>query len=325
LYSDYLFEAVAIAQQAGVPIKLQWTREDDMAHDYYRPAGFHNLTASLDNDGRLTGWRNHFVTGGSDDKKASRWGSYSDEAFPRKLVPNYQVNQSVLLQTVPTGAWRAPISSALAFVINGFLDEVAVAANKDLKTLYMELLATDDELPSAFFDPFVPARARAVIEEVCSITGWGKALAGNRALGLSFYYCHSGYFAEIAEVELQDNKGIKVHKVTVVGDVGPIINMSMAVNQCQGAVIDGISAMAAQQITLEGGQALEGNFDQYPLLRMFQAPEVDVHFIQSDNTPSGLGEPALPPVAGAIVNAIYAINGERVRKLPLSQSGYRFI
>jgi len=325
LYEDFLYEAVAIAQQAQVPIKLQWTREDDMAHDYYRPGGWHGLTATLDQSGALTGWRDHFVTGSSDGKKSNRWGSFPNNIFPREFVDNYQINQSLQLQTMPTGAWRAPISSTFAFVINGFLDEIAAAANKDLKTLYLELLAKHEELPGSFFDPFVTARARETITEVCRIADWGKNTAENRGQGLAFYYCHSGYFAEIADVELLADKRIKIHKITMVGDVGPIVNMSMAVNQCQGAVIDGISAMAAQQLTLQDGQVLESNFDQYQLLRMIQAPEVDVHFIQSDNEPSGLGEPALPPVAGAIVNAIYAINGERIREIPLSQSGYSVV
>ena len=142
------------------------------------------------------------------------------------------------------------------------------------------------------------------------------------AQGLAFYYSHGGYFAEVAEVEVGANKKITLHKLYIVGDVGPIVNMSMAEHQCVGAATDGFSTMLGLQVTFNDGAINEGNFDKYPVLRMPHAPEVDVHFIQSDNPPSGLGEPALPPVAPAVTNAIYTATGDRVREMPIIKAGY---
>ena len=143
-----------------------------------------------------------------------------------------------------------------------------------------------------------------------------------RGLGLAFYFSHSGHFAEVADVSVDANRKVTVHKVTVAGDVGPVINMSGAETQVQGAVIDGLSTMLGLEITMENGRPQQTNFDKYPILRMAHAPEVDVNFIQSDFPPTGLGEPALPPVAAAVCNAIYAATGERVRTLPLTRSKF---
>ncbi len=322
LYNDYFLEAVAIALEAAVPVKLQWTREDDMAHDYYRPAGTHGLQAGLDDQGKLTAWKNHYVTYSEDGKEPVRWGAYMESTFPRQLVNNYQVNQSLQRQTIPTGAWRAPISCAFGFVINGFIHEVATAAGKDHRDFMLELLEKDDQIASLFGDPFIPARARDTITEVCKRAGWGNQSIKNRALGLAFYFSHNAYVAEVADVEVMAGNKVKIHKVYIVTDVGPIVNMSMAENICEGGIIDGLSTMARLELDAKAGAVVESNFDQYQMLRMPEAPEIDVHFLQTDNIPAGLGEPTLPPIAGAVVNAIFAASGERVRELPLSRSGF---
>ncbi|MEE8587144.1 MAG: molybdopterin cofactor-binding domain-containing protein, partial [Acidobacteriota bacterium] len=165
-------------------------------------------------------------------------------------------------------------------------------------------------------------RAAGVIRLAAEKADWGKPLPAGRGRGLAFHFSHAGHFAEVAEVSVDADKNLKVHKVTVAGDVGPIINLSAAENQCQGAVIDGLSTALGLQITIEKGRVQESNFHQYPILRMPSAPEVAVHFVESDYPPTGLGEPALPPVAPAICNAIYAASGQRVRELPLSKHGY---
>jgi isoquinoline 1-oxidoreductase beta subunit len=164
-------------------------------------------------------------------------------------------------------------------------------------------------------------RAARVIKLAAEKAGWGKPLPEGRGLGLSFYFSHRGHFAEVADVSVDANKKLTVHKVTVAGDVGPIINLSGAENQCQGAVLDGLSTALGLQLSIENGRIQETNFHQYPILRINKAPDVAVHFIESDFKPTGLGEPALPPAAPAICNAIYAASGIRVRELPLSKSG----
>ena len=145
------------------------------------------------------------------------------------------------------------------------------------------------------------------------------------AQGLSFYFCHAAHVAEIAEVSVDANQNFRVDKVTVVVDVGPIINMSGAMSQVQGSVIDGLSTMAMQQITMKRGVIQQDNFDSYPVMRIAATPEVDVHFIQSDNKPTGLGEPALPPLAPAVTNAIFAATGVRIRSMPLSDEGFNLV
>ena len=162
-----------------------------------------------------------------------------------------------------------------------------------------------------------------MLRRAAKAAGWGRELPRGRGLGLAFYFSHAGHVAQVADVSVSPSRQLVVHRVTVAADVGPIVNMSGAENQVQGSVIDGLSTLLAQRMTFEQGRALETNFHQYPLLRMPQAPAVDVHFIQSDFPPSGLGEPALPPLAPAVANAIYAASGIRVRKMPLIEEGFR--
>ena len=166
------------------------------------------------------------------------------------------------------------------------------------------------------------ARAAGVVELAAEKAGWGRELPKGRDLGLAFYFSHAGHIAEVADVSVTEDKKVRVHRVTVAADVGPIINLSGAENQCQGSVIDGLSTMAGLSVTHEGGRVQETNFDQYPMLRMPHVPEVDVYFADTDYPPTGLGEPVLPPVAPAVCNAIYAASGHRIRSLPMSEQGF---
>jgi isoquinoline 1-oxidoreductase beta subunit len=166
------------------------------------------------------------------------------------------------------------------------------------------------------------ARASSVIKLAAEKAGWGKTLPNGRGLGLAFHFSHAGHFAQVAEVSVDANKKLTVHKVTVAGDIGPIINMSGAENQVEGCVIDGLSTAMGLEIGIENGRIQQTNLDRYPLLRIANAPEVSVHFIQSDHAPTGVGEPGFPPVAPAICNAIFAACGHRVRTLPLTREGF---
>jgi isoquinoline 1-oxidoreductase beta subunit len=166
------------------------------------------------------------------------------------------------------------------------------------------------------------ARAASVIKLAAEKAGWGKTLPKGHGLGLAFHFSHAGHFAQVAEVSVDANKKLTVHKVTVAGDIGPIINMSGAENQVEGCVIDGLSTAMGLEIGIENGRIQNTNFDRYPLLRIANAPQVAVHFIQSEYSPTGVGEPAFPPVAPAICNAIYAASGHRVRTLPLTLEGF---
>jgi isoquinoline 1-oxidoreductase beta subunit len=165
-------------------------------------------------------------------------------------------------------------------------------------------------------------RAANVIKLVAEKAGWGREMPPGRALGLAFHFSHSGHFAEVADVSVDANKKIKVHKVWVAADIGPVVNLSGAENQCQGSVVDALSTAMGLKITFEKGQVEQTNFDRYPIVRIDKAPDVEVHFLQSEYPPTGCGEPAFPPAAPAIANAIYTATRQRIRTMPFSAEGY---
>lgn len=322
LMNDYMCEAAAISARAGVPIKLQWSREDDMLHDFYRVGGFHSFKGAVDKNGKLSAWADHFITFADENNQPVSGGNMVVTEFPLELVANTRFTQSMMPLKVPCGPWRAPRSNSIAFAVQGFIDEMARAANRDHLEFLLDILGEPRWLKPGNAGSLNTGRAAAVIKLAAEKAGWGKALPQGRGLGLAFHFSHAGHVAEVAEVSVDANKKLTVHRVTVAADVGPIINLSGAEHQCQGSVIDGMSTMLGLSLSIENGRIQQTNFDQYPLLRINQAPEVAVHFIESDYSPTGLGEPALPPAAPAICNAIYAASGIRIRELPLSKSGF---
>jgi isoquinoline 1-oxidoreductase beta subunit len=325
LNSDYDVEVGKIARvvteervKAGlpsVPVKLLWTREDDIAHDQYRPGGFHYFKAGLDASGKLIAFR---------DFVASTASVVPTGEFPRGFVANFTVNSAPVTPfDIPTGALRAPGTNGVSFVMQGFIDEIAVAAGKDPLQYRLDLLASPSgEAPGGFN----AARARGVLEAVRDMSDWNNRsrLPKGTGKGVAFQFAHSGYVAYVVEVALGDDKRIKINKAWTAVDIGrQIVNPSTSVNLVHGAFVEAMSHMMAWEITIDKGRVVQRNFNNYQPTRMTHVPSaIEVKFLETDFDPTGLGEPALPPAIPAITNAIFAATGARIRTVPLNAAGY---
>lgn len=325
LANEYVYEAAAIARRMeGTPVKLQWTREDDMQFDYFRPGGFHSLRAALDASGSLTAWEDHFMTVTGDGEQPMTSGEMGANVFPMDVTPNVRIMQTLFDSAIPTGPMRAPGSNALAFPIQSFLHELALASGKRHDQFLLDTLGEPRVLEGGPQGGMNTGRAAEVIRRVVEMSDYGSDMPEGRAKGLSFYYSHSGYVAQVADVEVNENKEVKVHKVWVASDFGFIHNLSATENQIEGSVIDGLSQLMGQKITFQNGVIDQRNFHQYPLLKIPKSPEVETVFLEpEDAMPTGSGEPGMPPLLAAVTNAIFSATGERIRKMPLSDLGYR--
>ncbi|MBS1801894.1 MAG: xanthine dehydrogenase family protein molybdopterin-binding subunit [Acidobacteria bacterium] len=328
LMNDYMVEAAWLSMHAGVPIKLLWSREDDFTHDAYRAAGYHGLKAGLDADGKVVAWRQHLITFGEGDDYPA--GAEIDKLeFPSGRVPAYALYTSQMPLRLRTGWLRAPSVNAICFVCQSFIDELAAAAGRDPVDFQLELLSATPVLldkPEQGGDaPLNADRLKGVLEMVAEKSGWrDRKKSPGRGMGISAYFCHMGYFAEVADVSVDAQNRVTINHVWAAGDVGShIINPRAAENMCYGGIIEGLSHMQ-QEITLVEGQVQQTNYHRHPMLRMQQTPKIEIYWRLTDNPPTGLGEPTLPPLLPAVGNAIFAATGKRVRILPLAKSGFSF-
>jgi isoquinoline 1-oxidoreductase beta subunit len=318
---EFVCEAAAISQRVKKPVKLTWTREDDAEHDFLRAGGFQSLRGAVDKQGKLVAWDNHYI-GMSDKGQPVTGSTFAATEFPMLNLANVRGTRTSFDIKTPCGPWRAPGANTMAFPVQSFIHELAHAAGRDHLDFLIEIMGEPRWFQPGNVRSLNTGRAVDVIKLAAAKAGWGKSLPKGHGLGLAFHFCHAAHVAEVAEVSVDENRKLKVHRVTVAADVGPIVNMSGATAQVEGSVIDGLSTMLNLEITMEKGRVQQTNFDRYALLRIKDAPIVDVHFIQSEHAPTGLGEPALPPLAPAVANAIFAAIGHRVRTMPISKEGF---
>jgi isoquinoline 1-oxidoreductase subunit beta len=334
LQNDYLVEAAWIAKQIDAPVKLLWSREDDIGHDGLRPGGTHAFKAGLDAKGKLTVWRQHFATYGDNEHLASG-GGIGGDSYPASFPPAYALYTSAQPLMLRTGALRAPGDNAYCWVSQSFLDEVAYAAGRDPLEFQLDLLnnkkvpwtsgehdAVGDHEPTGQ-SVLIPERFKGVLELVGEKSGWAKRpKEPGRGMGIAAWFCHLGYFAEVADVTVDKDNKVTVNRVWAAGDVGSqIINPRAAESMAHGGIMEGMAHLG-QEITLVDGKIQQSNFDDYPLMRMRQVPKIEVYWRKTDYAPTGLGEPTLPPVLPAVTNAIFAATGKRIRTLPLNKSGF---
>ena len=336
LSADYIVEAAAIAQKVAAPVKLTWTREDDLRHDHFRAAGFHFLRGGTDAKGRLIAWHNHFVTfanpvtrEGKTTLQPGSGGSLSGDEFPGRWVDNCLLEQSAIECGVPMGPWRAPGSNVFAWVFHSFIDELAHAAGRDPLEFRLEILGDKAIMPGSGErgTPYDVSRMRRVLLDVAEKSGWGtRKFPKGQGQGIAFHFSHRGYIAEVAEVTVARDGSLKLDRVVVSTDIGAqIVNLSGAENQVEGSIVDGLGTLMFPELNIERGRIVQGNFNEYPLIRIPDAPtRVEVHFVKTDYPVTGLGEPAFPPLAPAVCNAIFAAIGKRVRQLPLSRTDLRW-
>lgn len=325
LSNDFIAEAVMLSKQIGKPIKLLWTREEDMRHDWYRPFGQHHLIATLDADRQITGWAHRLASASkyyrrADVKPEDMWTSelYPDD-FPAQLLPNVRMEWFAVNSGITRGSWRAPAHTANAFVVQSFLDEVAHATQQDPLALRLRLLGAPRELPYGQHGgpTFNPGRLADVLRLAAQRIGWGRGVPQGRGLGIAGHFTFGGYAAHAMEVSVASDGSYRIERCVCAVDVGRPINRLGLEAQMMGGTIDGISTARNLEISIKEGQVVQSNFNDYPLLRIADAPDVEVAIVDSERDPSGAGEIGLPTAAPALTNAIFAANGYRVRNLPI--------
>jgi isoquinoline 1-oxidoreductase beta subunit len=327
LENDFVAEAVLVAQASKAPVKVFWTREDDLQNDFYRPFGLHALAATVDTTGVVTGWAHRVVATprkyrNTDLEDEPDWLVCLDpDGFPAGCVANYHSEFLPVDFDLARGFWRAPLPTFSAFPIECFVDEVALAVGKDPLDLRLALLGEPRELDYRDYGgPKVhTGRLAGVLRRAALGINYGRKLPARRGIGLASHFTHGGYAAHAFEVEVSEGGELTILRCVCAMDVGEVINPLGVEAQAMSGSIDGISTALNLKITVKDGRIEQSNFPDYPLLRMAAAPDVEVHIVDSGFEPSGAGEMGIPSAAPALMNAIFAACGIRVRRLPIGE------
>ena len=324
--ADFVVEAAQVAKAAGKPVKIVWTREDDMTHDFYRPAAYHRLQATMDGNGKPNAWRHHIATTsirgfwdppGRAKVEQQEVGGAAEVPY---LIPNVLVEYSAATSKVPVAWWRSVEHSINAFVVESFIDELAHLAKQDPVQFRLQLLSGSRKIPNVMFPESIPTdtdRLKNVLQLAADKAGWTKPAAKGRARGVACHYSFNTYVAQVAEVSV-NGKEVHVHRVVCAVDCGRAINPDGVKAQMEGGIVYGLTAALYGQITIDKGAVQQSNFDKYPMLRIGEMPLIEVYTVLSQAQPTGVGEPGTAPIAPAVANAVFAATGQRVRELPIA-------
>jgi isoquinoline 1-oxidoreductase subunit beta len=324
--ADFVMEATQIALKAGKPVKLLWTREDDMQHDFYRPASYHKLQGGLDENGNVAAWK-HFQTSTS---IAVKWrqngaekpeqGEFGGAATPGYSPANFRLEYTLAESSVARAWWRSVEDSSSGFVVESFADELAAAAGKDPLAFRLHAIGDDRKIPQFGGGPNSPpldtARLKGVLKLAAEKAGWGTPLPKGQGRGIAGFFTFDTYVAAVAEVSA-DAHNFKVRRLVCAVDCGRAVNPAGVRAQAESAAIYALTATVKDAITIDHGSVVQANFNDYDMIRMHEAPPVEVHVTLSDEKPTGIGEPIVTVIAPSICNAIFAANGRRFRRLPL--------
>jgi isoquinoline 1-oxidoreductase beta subunit len=323
--ADFALEAAQIAKKmTGTPVQLIWSREDDMSHDYYRPASYHRISGAVDAGGNIVAWKHrssstsiNSVWSPKSNAEASELGCATQMPY---LIKNYKIEYAPADSGVPRAWWRSVEASSIGFVLESYMDELAHAAGVDPLEFRLRHLDASRKVSDAL-EPKEPTldcnRMRAVLELAAKKSGWGPKMGAGQGRGIACHYSFHTYAANVAEVTVT-NGNIRVNRIVSAVDIGTTVHPDGARAQVESAVIYGLTAALKSQITILNGRAVETNFNRFSCLRMDETPLMEVHFVPSEIAPTGIGEPALPPVAPAVMNAVFAATGKRLRRLPVT-------
>ncbi len=313
---DYVIDAVEVAKAVGAPVKVFWTREDDIRHGFYRPATYNHFRAALAADGTPVAWWHRIVGPGILSQRGRvRPGTVDASAVAAAAdmpydIPNILVEWKEKDFGVPVGFWRSVGSSQNAFIVESFIDECAHAAGKDPFEYRQALLGK-------------ARRHKGVLELAAQKASWGAPLPAGRARGIAVAFSYGSYAAHVAEVSVDPDGTVRVHRVVCAIDCGFAVNPDQVKAQMEGGVVYALTAALYGEITIENGRVKQSNFHDYPMLRIDEAPPVEVHILDSGEAPGGIGEPGVPTVAPAVTNAIFALTGKRIRRLPIRPDDLR--